>query len=390
MMAFQVKRNGRKGRETAREEQSARGIVLIDQRPLRRSVAAECAAAMEHLDFIRAGWHRFDREDRPAFVRWRAREFGALLSEAREVELQIHDARALVHEVEMEMRRVFQSPQSAYQRVMFRRENPGAAEDEPAVSEPRLPGASPRLSEFEQEALFQEWVQKFLGTNPDKMDDEAYATTFEVFKSHMFRTPAEEKKKASAARQTASERPAENIPRANGDEEIAPASPTDGQDMKVDARVKELYRRLVRRLHPDLRADGSVEVSALWHEVQEAYEASDVARMEILLALCHIQADALGEETTLGQMRAVLHELQRSLRALEKSLREAEGEEAWNFARTGPNEDLRRRVERQLKFDLAGRSRHLDLLKRTIAEWKEGPVRDRQAHLAVKRRVVRV
>ena len=50
----------------------------------------------------------------------------------------------------------------------------------------------------------------------------------------------------------------------------------------IDARVKELYRTLVRRLHPDLRADASAGVSALWHEVQAAYAASPLARLDIL------------------------------------------------------------------------------------------------------------
>src|SRR5205823_5896982 len=83
---------------------------------------------------------------------------------------------------------------------------------------------------------------------------------------------------------------------------------------------------------------------ALWHEVQEAYAAGDVAHMEILLALCDIESNHTGAQTSIGQMRAVLVELERALRALEKSLLEAEGEDAWNFAQTGPNADLRLRV----------------------------------------------
>ena len=346
-------------------------IVWVDQGPMRRRMAAECAEAMEQLDVIRKGWHRFEREDRPAFVRWRAREFGAILSEARDVEVQIRDAQMLVHEVEMEMRRMFQSPQSAYQRIMFRRENPHAmAEDEATHSETGPAGSTRKVSEFEQEALFQEWVQKFLGTNPDKMDDDAYTTTFEVFKSHMFKSLKEEARppnpKSSAAKPKV--KPAERDDQDQDDEQDqeGPAA--------VDARVKELYRRLVRRLHPDLRADGSADVSALWHEVQEAYAASDVARMEILLALSNMRANEIGDETSFSQMRSVLAELNRSLGALEKSLLEAEGEDAWNFARSGPNEELRRRVERQLKFDLATRARVLDVLKKTIADWTHGPV----------------
>jgi hypothetical protein len=316
---------------------------------------------MARLERARLGWHRFERQDKPAFVRWKAREFGALLSKARDVEDQIRDSQALVHEVEMEMRRGFQDAHSAYQRVMFRRENPALADEEPSESETPKPGATQKLSEFEKEALFQDWVHKSLGTNPDKMDDEVYSKTFEVFKSHMFRSLHEELRLPRLDRST-------RKPRLEPEPEEVEASAT------VDARVKEFYRRLVRRLHPDLRADGSADVSALWHEVQEAYAANDVARMEILLGLSDIQSNQLDERTSLAQMHSVLAELNRSARTLEKSVLEAQGEDAWNFARTGPDDDLRVRIERQMKSDLASRTQRLDLLTKTIAGWAKGPI----------------
>lgn len=342
-------------------------IVLLEQEPLRRSAAAACTEAMAQLETARIGWHRFEREDKPAFARWRAREFGALLSKAREVEAQIVEYQALIHEVEMEIRRGFQDAHSAYQRVMFRREHPSAAAEE-KQAETGETGPARKLSEFEKEALFQEWVQKSLGTHPDKMDDEAYSTTFEAFKSHMFRSPREEPAPRNAHRPPP----------------IGQVQPEDAEEAEettvtpVDARVKELYRTLVRRLHPDLRGEGNGIVSALWHEVQEAYAASDVARLEILLALSDIEANHMGDATSLSQMRTVHTELQRALRALEKSLLEAEGEDAWNFARRGPDEELRLRVQRELKSELATRMQRLDLLTRTLAEWAHGPIANRK------------
>ena len=346
--------------------------MLIDQAPLRDSVAAECSEAMARLEEVRSGWHHFERKDKPAFARWRAREFGALLSKAREVEIQIRDYQTLIHEVEMEMRRGFQDAHRAYQRVMFRRANPAAEQaEEKAAPAGERNGAARKLTDFEKEALFQEWVKRSLGTNPDKMDDDAYSASFEAFKSHMFRPVAEEPPPRAAPRPGTKERPAPQ------------AEPAPGGESReeVDARVKELYRRLVRRLHPDLRADGSAAVSTLWHEVQEAYAASDVARMEILLALSDIETKRTADQS-LAQMHALREELERALQALAKSLLEAEGEDAWDFARTGPNADLQLRVERELKFDLAARSRRLDLLTRTIAEWARGPVLNRTVRVA--------
>ncbi len=344
-----------------------RYLVVVDQEPLRDSLAADCREAMSRLETVRAGWHHFERKDKPAFARWRAREFGALLSAARDVETQIADAQTIIYEVEMEMRRVFQDAATAYERVMSRRGNPAAAAREEA-SRARDAGTGRKVSDFEKEALFQDWVKSALGTNPDKMDDEAYTASFEAFKQHMFRAPPVEPRL---------ERPRPASRRAGNFEEVA--EDTDAEPA-VDARVRELYRRLVRRLHPDLRADGSAAVSPLWHEVQEAYAASDVARMEILLALSDIEANRTAEQT-LSQMHTVLAELERAAWALAQSLREAEGEDAWNFARTGANPSLRILVERQLKSDLAVRRQRLDLLQRTIAEWARGPEANRQVRL---------
>jgi len=365
-------RSGRR-RESARSRIGPQTIasgplILIDQEPLRARVAADCARVIARLNRARAGWHHFERKDKPAFIRWRAREFGALLSRAREVEVQIRDLQTLIHEVEMEMRRGFQDPYRAYARVMARRADVASRSTEDDARPSRSDGVSPRrLSEFEQEALFQEWVKRSLGTNPDKMDDDAYSTSFEAFKLHMFRHSAENESR------TPKQESGYNLPDASEAEKEEPRANTD-------ARIKELYRRLVRRLHPDLRADGSADVSALWHEVQEAYAADDIARMEILLAVSDIESRRVHDQT-LSQMQIVLAELQRAQLALEKSVLEAEREEAWDFARVGPSPELRQRVESQLKFELAGRVRRLDLLSSTVAEWARGPVANRKMQI---------
>src|SRR4051794_28987553 len=339
-------------------------LVLTDQNPLLR---AECSAVMARLEEVRAEWNRFEREDKPGFIRWRAREFGPLLSELREVEEQIRVNDALIREVEMEMRRGFYDPQSAYQRVMFRRENPALAGDKPAYQPGARAGEERKFTEFEQEALFQEWVQKFMGTNPDKLDDEAYSTKFEAFKSYMFHTRQNEAPPVQNSRRAGQERPVEQ------EEEV--------ETVPVDVRVKELYRILVRRLHPDLRADGNAAASGLWHEVQEAYAASDIAQLEILLALSDTGSDRFSELTSVSQMQGLLTELTRALFALEDSLRQAREEDAWDFARNRETPDLRERVKRALQANLRTRSARLALLQRTIADWSRPPRVKREMNL---------
>src|SRR5213080_1031468 len=134
-------------------------IVWIEQAPLRANAAGECTDMMARLEQARLCWHQFERQDKPAFVRWRSREFGALLSTARDVEDKIRDAQNLIHEVEMEMRRKIQDPHSAYRRVLFRRDNPGVAEDRKTSSNGSQ--STSHLSEFEQEALLRNGCKHF-------------------------------------------------------------------------------------------------------------------------------------------------------------------------------------------------------------------------------------
>src|SRR6202022_1962735 len=99
---------------------------------------------------------------------------------------------------------------------------------------------------------------KFLGTNPDKLDDHVYSTTFEVFKSHMFVSAADESYLRNGNRAATPRLTAAQPENGSG----AEATEDEAVEGGVDTRVKDLYRTLVRRLHPDLRTDGSTGVSA--------------------------------------------------------------------------------------------------------------------------------
>ncbi len=107
--------------------------------------------------------------------------------------------------------------------------------------------------------------------------------------------------------------------------------------------------------------------------MQEAYAATDIAHLEILLALSDIESDRFTDQTSVAQMRAVYAELERALFALDDSLRAARNENAWNFARAGAGADLRSEVERELQANLRRRSERLTLLRQTIAAWSKPP-----------------
>jgi hypothetical protein len=340
-----------------------RRIVPVDQGPIRRKAASECSRAMARLERARGEWKRFEHEDKPAFGRWMAATFGAMLTRLRDAESLIREKEILIQEIEMEM--TFggsRSYRAAYAKVMHRRENPAAARDasrgpewageEADGNDPGFNDAGPDLiSGTEQEVLFEEFVRTFMGINPDKLSDAQYEQMFRDFKTNVF----------------------DRISGESPPPREMPPQPQRAEPKPDQVRIKEIYRVLVRRLHPDVRADKDAEVSALWHEVQEAYGDGDLERLEMLLALTDIQSNTAGGHTSLFQMHAVLAELRRAFNALHRSLRSAQKDPAWNFARTSDRRVLQARIERELESDLAVNQRQLREMESLISSWARPP-----------------
>jgi hypothetical protein len=340
------------------ERYRQRQIVPLDQGPIRRKAASECGREMARLEKARVEWKRFEQEDKPAFERWMAATFGPLLSSLRETESLVREKDALIHEVEAEMYLGGAgSHRAAYAAVMRRRASPPPAFD-PRADEPQQRTGEDdddagfedfrrgEIPEFEQNMLFEDFLRMVLGINPDRLSDRKYEAMFADFKAKILGQGGPEP------------RSPEHV--------VGPAQPEQ-------ARIKEIYRVLVRRLHPDTRADEDTEISALWHEVQEAYSTGNVGRLEMLLALTDIRSNAVGEHTSLFQMRSVLRELRRSFNALQRSLRGAKKDPAWNFARTADRASVGARLQRRLESDLAMQKARLCELDALISRWSAPP-----------------
>ncbi|HEY3900144.1 MAG TPA: J domain-containing protein [Chthoniobacter sp.] len=313
---------------------------------------------MARLEQARAEWKRFEREDKPAFARWMAKTFGPLLTRVREIADLIRQKESLVEEVEMEMAMGgARSARSAFTQVQKRRDHfsaapPGNSGEAPpppedSADDPLFPEDDPEeVSEFELELMFEELLG-VMGWDPSRMSDKQYTKMFAEFKERVLG-------------QKPPEPPSKLLP-----------DSTPAKDEQ--SRIKELYRLLVRRLHPDTQADRDSEVSMLWHEVQEAYHDGNLDRLEMLLALTDIQSNTAGEQTSLFQMRAVLEELRDAFKALQRNLGAARKERAWGFARLANRSALETRIRCELETDLFRHEDRLQQLEALITQWSKPP-----------------
>jgi hypothetical protein len=322
-------------------------LIVLDQEPLRRDAASSCTQMMKKLKRATAEWTRFEREDQPAFNRWKAATFGTLLTTLRDLETRLGEKSTLIRQVELEM--VFGGYRAdvAYRRVMQARVNPPRCEE---ADDPFTQTFGPdAFDDFEKELLFEEALRQHMDIDPDKLDDLTYDEMFEQFKAGFFGGGPPP-----------------------GEDPWA-ALPSDPKPEPVP-RIKELYRILVRRLHPDTRADGDTAVSALWHDVQEAYAAGDVDRMEMLLAFTDIEGETAGDHTTVFQLRSLFRELRRSFNALQKSIRAARKTPAWNFAANADRSTLSKRIGSDLRAEIARCKESLAWMEERLARWA-APVR---------------
>jgi len=318
------------------------------------------------LEKLRADWKRFEQEDRPLFERWMAQKFGALISELREGESSLREKESLVAEVNLiVMFGEARSQKAAYKMVLERRAAPppeappwgsdqqdsadSADSDDEAADFGGADGFHGGTGDPEADRwLFDEFLEINFGVYAEDLTKAEYAELLARFKKEVLGEVPNPKKHAAPGHAKAQ----------------APVKP--GAE-----RLKELYRQLVRRLHPDTRKDSNPSATALWHEVQDAYATGNVERLEMLFALSEMTGQTFNPSTTLFQMRSALRELTRSIQAVLRSLSGAKKDPAWGFAQTHEHEALHGQIEKQLLRDRAGQMSALARINALLASWEK-------------------
>lgn len=106
----------------------------------------------------------------------------------------------------------------------------------------------------------------------------------------------------------------EKIRRAEFIEQLPRLSPQESE------KLKQLYRKLVRRLHPDINEDLPENFKYLWNRVQAAYRMGDLEELETLVLLLEEQDTQTA--STMEQLRADIERLTERIHKLLKELAE--------------------------------------------------------------------
>ncbi len=312
-----------------------RALVPADGTAIRKKIKAAYEKARRDVDQSQRVLDQFQQQDQPQFTRWLNSHFGAALTELRELAAKLSADEAIVMMVEDEVMFNGVSYARAYQRVTA----PPPEQPDPPPPPPGGAGHGERDGQrnpfgnpFDEDA---DWDDPH---NP-----------FNAFFEKLF---------------------GEGGP---GGRPGAPGQSPFGADAPpppTAQRLKELYRTLVRLLHPDSQREMTPQKTEWWHQAQAAYEAGDVAQLEVILTLCEIGASGTTAHTSASPLQRITAQLKSSLRELKRQLTQHRREPAWNFSTRPDRNVLADQVRRQLTADLTLMRQRSQEMQRLIAEWK--------------------
>ena len=316
----------------APSEGHSRAIVLVDGTRIRKKIKKDYEKALRDLANSRQKLDQFHQTDLPQFTRWYNMSFGALLTELRRLNQQMAADAQLIMQVENEAMFGRCSDAYAYQRVMERLENPEPPPptgDDEREGEENSRGPRPESGNYDGE---------------DDPVDDFFKTLYEEF------GPEEDHRGKSG--------PGAGPPAKS-------AGPAH-----ASARLKDLYRAVVRRLHPDTQREMTAQKTEWWHQAQAAYEVGDAEQLEVILTLCDIGHNGSTAHTSASLLQRITAQLKSSLREIRRQLASRRRDPAWNFSQSANHDDLAQQMRHELMNDLERMRYQCRLIREMIARWK--------------------
>ncbi len=421
--------HGSKTHRAPPAEHSYRSLIPVNEAPIRRAAIRKCRYILERFDAVMADLNRYDTEDRPAFRAWYHRTFGTTLSELNELAEQIDYREGLIYDIQSLRFRERLSPYEAYCKAIDMREHPeryssswssdssesGEDFEDDYDFEADKRGAHDEYHADEEEPFEQSWEQEmpeeervhyivslmkshrtFAGLDEDSAE---FQTIFEQVWRLMFDEPppsAERRRSycSGGGRESGGGR------RQGTTEDKAARAGENTPDDKT-ARLKQVYRALVKQLHPDLRGthgangnrvNASVETGGtngnagsawdeaaldeLWLRAQQAYREGDLDGLEVARAGLEMRNARDLTGLPVADILAVHREYKEELRALRRRHRAlAKYDPAWEFT-TRPKRDLKRlhaEIEEELAAELADRLAHRSRLDLILEQFARPP-----------------
>ena len=286
-------------------------ISLVKEELLRKWKKAERDFEKQQKE-----WDAYCNEDRPAYEKWLHATFGSRLTELRELHEQVSRKSWFIEQLECLSDLSGKTPRKLYQELQKKTKN-GMSIHDAMVEYVNEFNAYDEDDDFEEDDdLNEEFDRIFeeLGEEDGDLKEE-FGKIFEDFED-IFGD-----KKKSAGR--------------------------NPETRNQQARIKDIYRKLCFKLHPDTGCDFNAENSRLWHQIQEAYQKNDLDSLLAIQASLDMKQDPMAGHISCTQILAVINNFKNGLRSVRALVRNARQDSSWGFLAWSDKE--RKAAMRQLE-----------------------------------------
>jgi len=300
---------------------TGRNVIRLNTEAIRKKALREHQRAVEALGNLNRLRERYRQHDVPGFRAWVHGTFGSLLTRQREVQEEIRKKQALLDEITLLSERYGLSEIAAYRKWVWRRDHPDeAAEEDRRFEEAR------RQSEEARQEREEAWRKKHGGNSRAAADDpfgddEPWEDELGDAAAEEFADMPDREWEAFGA--FAEEMFGIRLPRRG--------SGHKDDDTAGGKSAKNLYRAIVRQLHPDHHGNMSEARKELWHEAQEAYRCRDVDALRAILASCEGSENGPGLHTPVAAIRWLIQRVKTDTRALRRDLGKLRNDRAWEY-----------------------------------------------------------
>jgi len=314
-------------------------LVPVDSEAVRRKVLGNYRRARTTYRKAEKTWSRHFEEENPAYNRWVRRSCGPAIARVRELVEKINHRSHVLHLLHWERWRTGLGMRACYERVLDRLEHPERYPEEEAPF-----GFEPD----DAEEMGPEEEEAHAG---DAGDWEALMADLEAMLGEDFEA---------------------FFGAAPGEESHASEEPSDAS---AGHRLKQVYRQLVRRLHPDLNHDLCAEKEQIWHRVQEAYRAGDLDTLQVLQTHEELVSGSLSRATPVSHIIALTEDYRRVRRSVRNALRRARQQPSWGFLDWSQREQREHLlfVQDALETEAGALSERLSWVEDEIARWEKRP-----------------
>jgi hypothetical protein len=310
-------------------------LIRLDTARIRKKALATHRKAERDLALLKDQLKRYHEKDIPGFRSWLHRTFGALLTRQRELQQALAGKQAFVAELRDIALRFKLDDIGAYRKWLWRRDHPAEAEAEDRRREEEQRQAREEAAKRAEARAKRKAPDPFDDDFDSDLDDDVWNELNNLFES-MF---------------------GKGLPRR--------AQPKPAPE---DKSLKELYRTIVRRLHPDHHGQMSEARKALWHEAQAAYRRHDANALHGILARCDGRAGGLGAHSPVSLIQRLTLQLKQACKTTRRDITRLRRDLAWDYERRINDPRYVRRIRDDLVMCVRDMERTLDELAEMLAE----------------------